>query len=84
MHDENALTTPKCTLSNAMPTTSSHIYKNANSPMLRQGIFANANRGHNGEGRGKKKKAQKEEWEEEKKVGGAGKGVSHAMSGGKH
>jgi len=48
MHDENVVTTLKCTLSNAMPTTNSHIQIDVSSPMLKQGIVPNANRGHYG------------------------------------
>jgi len=58
MHDENALTTPKCTLSNAKPTTNSRIHLNTNSPMLRQGIFPMQTKDTTGGGgRGKNKKA---------------------------
>jgi len=68
MHNKNSLTTPKCKLSNAMLTTKSHIHIDANSPMLRQGIVPNANRGHYEGGR----------------VGAVERGVDLAMSGGKH
>jgi len=84
MHDENALTTPRCTLSNSMPTTNSHIHINANSPMLRRGTVPNANRGHYGGKREGRRRRPRREVEEEKRVGGARKDASRAMSGGKH
>jgi len=68
-----------------MLTTNSHIHKDANSPMLRQVIVPNANRGHyEGGGEGRRRRSRRAEDEEGMRVSGVVRDASPAMSGGKH
>jgi len=68
-----------------MPTTKSHRYIDTNSPMLRQSIVPNANRGHyKGGGEGRKRRPRRAVEEERMRVGVVERYASPTTSRGKH
>ena len=68
-----------------MQTSNSHIHIDANSPMLKEGIVSNTNRGHyEGGGEDRRRRPRRVVEEEGMSVSGVERDVSPAVSRGKY